>query len=238
MSHFDKRFFEFDDPKQFVFDHFSSLKIETDSEYKLLEQLNFDHEYFLIFAEHKILSIDEFEKIKAEAKATEIDCTVRTEQFKDGFCKSITDPLDGFYIPSFLELKKESTKRGLPIDKIIQEKYREAKKYEKKGKLEKAKKRYKKAIEYLTLANKEKPKDPNTLNYLGYASRKIGNLEVAEKYYLEGLALDPKHIGINEYLGELYIITKRIDKAKERLEILKNCNCEEFEELKTLIEQQ
>ena len=113
-----------------------------------------------------------------------------------------------------------------------------AKKYEKKGKLEKAKKRYKKAIEYLTLANKEKPKDPDTLNYLGYASRKIGNLEIAETYYLEGLALDPKHIGINEYLGELYIITKRIDKAKERLEILKNCNCEEFEELKTLIEQQ
>ena len=113
-----------------------------------------------------------------------------------------------------------------------------AKKFEKKGKLEKAKKRYKKAIEYLTLANKEKPKDPDTLNSLGYASRKIGNLEIAEKYYLEGLALDPKHIGINEYLGELYIITKRIDKAKERLKILKNCNCEEFEELKTLIEQQ
>ena len=113
-----------------------------------------------------------------------------------------------------------------------------AKKFEKKGKLEKAKKRYKKAIEYLTVANKEKPKDPDTLNYLGYASRKIGNLEIAEKYYLECLALDPKHIGINEYLGELYIITKRIDKAKERLEILKNCNCEEFEELKTLIEQQ
>ena len=90
----------------------------------------------------------------------------------------------------------------------------------------------------MTVANKEKPKDPDTLNYLGYASRKIGNLEIAEKYYLEGLALDPKHIGINEYLGELYVITKRIDKAKERLEILKNCNCEEFEELKTLIEQQ
>ena len=113
-----------------------------------------------------------------------------------------------------------------------------AKKLEKKGKLEKAKKKYKKAIEYLTLANKEKPEDPDTLNYLGYASRKIGNLEIAEKYYLEGLTLDPKHIGINEYLGELYIITKRIDKAKERLKILKNCNCEEFEELKALIEQQ
>jgi Flp pilus assembly protein TadD len=113
-----------------------------------------------------------------------------------------------------------------------------AKKLEKKGKLEKAKKKYKKAIEYLILANKKKPNDPDTLNYLGYASRKIGNLEIAEKYYLEGLTLDPKHIGINEYLGELYIITKRIDKAKKRLEILKNCDCEEFEELKTLIEQQ
>ena len=137
----DKRVFEFEDPRQIVFDYlddYYSVKIETDSEYKLLEHLNFDYEYFLIFAEHKILSIDEFEKIKAEAKATEIDCTVRTEQFKDGFCKSITDPLDGFYIPSFLELKKESTKRGLPITKIIKERYKIAKKYEKK--LEKEKK--------------------------------------------------------------------------------------------------
>ena len=42
---------------------------------------------------------------------------------------------------------------------------------------------------------------------IGYASTKIGNLEVAEKYYLEGLALDPKHIGINEYLGEINNLT-------------------------------
>ena len=95
----DKRVFQFENPRKIVFDYlddYYSVKIETDSEYKLLEQLNFDHEYFLIFAEHKILSIDEFEKIKAEAKATEIDCTVRTEQFKDGFCKSIDFPLFKF----------------------------------------------------------------------------------------------------------------------------------------------
>ena len=56
------------------------------------------------------------------------------------------------------------------------------------------------------------------------------------KYYLLGLQVDPKHVGINEYLGELYVVTNRIDLAKERLEILKSCNCEEYQELKKIIE--
>ena len=53
---------------------------------------------------------------------------------------------------------------------------------------------------------------------------------------LLGLNIKPDHHGINEYLGELYIMTNRIDLAKERLEVLKNCNCEEYDELKELIE--
>ena len=51
------------------------------------------------------------------------------------------------------------------------------------------------------------------------------------------LSIDPNHFGINEYLGELYVNTNRIDKAKERLKILESCNCEEFEELKNAIKQ-
>jgi tetratricopeptide (TPR) repeat protein len=113
---------------------------------------------------------------------------------------------------------------------------KKAKKLEKKDKIEKANKRYKKAFEYLIKSNKETPNQPDTLNYLGYASRKLGNFEVAEKYYLEGLKIKPDHKGINEYLGELYIITNRMNLAKERLEVLKNCNCEEYDELKELIE--
>jgi len=112
---------------------------------------------------------------------------------------------------------------------------KQAKKYEKKGKIKKAEKKFNKALKYLIKANKEKPNQPDTLNYLGFASRKIGNFEIAEKYYLEGLSINPNHVGINEYLGELYINTNRIDKAKERLVVLKNCNCEEFEELKNAI---
>jgi len=110
-----------------------------------------------------------------------------------------------------------------------------AKKLEKKGKTEKATKLYKKAIKSLLKANKEKPADPNTFNYLGFANRKIGNFEDAEIYYLLGLEIDPNHVGINEYLGELYVNTNRIDKAKERLKILENCNCKEFEELSNVI---
>ena len=111
-----------------------------------------------------------------------------------------------------------------------------AKKYESKGKNKKAKKRYERALKLLIKANKEKPNQANTLNYLGFASRKLGDYENGEKYYLLGLQIDPNHKGINEYLGELYVVTNRIDLAKKRLDVLKNCNCEEYNELKEIIE--
>ena len=110
-----------------------------------------------------------------------------------------------------------------------------AKKMEEKGKTEKANKRYKKAQKFLIKSNKEKPNKADTLNYLGFTTRKLGDFEGGEKFYLQGLAIEPNHNGINEYLGELYVQTNRIDKAKERLEILKNCKCKEYEELELII---
>ena len=113
---------------------------------------------------------------------------------------------------------------------------KKAKKLESKGKIDKANKRYEKAFEYLLKSNEKNPNQADTLNYLGFALRKLGNFEEAEKYYLQGLNIKPDHNGINEYLGELYIQTNRIELAKERLEVLKNCKCEEYDELKELIE--
>ena len=113
---------------------------------------------------------------------------------------------------------------------------KQAKKYEEKGKTDKAQKRYQKAQKLLIASNAKIPNKADTLNYLGFTTRKLGDFETGEKYYLEGLAIEPGHIGINEYLGELYVATGRIDLAKERLNILKNCNCVEFEELKEIIE--
>ncbi len=108
-------------------------------------------------------------------------------------------------------------------------------KLEKKEKNEKAKKLYSKAFTKLEKAYSKDKKNPDILNYMGFTSRKVGKFSEAEKFYLQGLNLNPKHNGINEYLGELYVQTGRIDKAKERLEILKNCNCEEFQELDLII---
>ena len=111
-----------------------------------------------------------------------------------------------------------------------------AKKYERKNKINKANKRYKKALSLLIKSNEEKPNMANTLNYLGFTTRKLGDYENGEKYYLQGLMIEPSHKGINEYLGELYVATNRIDLAKGRLKILENCNCEEYNDLKDIIE--
>ena len=111
-----------------------------------------------------------------------------------------------------------------------------AKKLEEKNKIEKAESLYLKALDKLEKAYAKDKKNADILNYLGYSLRKTGNLEKAEIFYLKGLKLDAGHLGINEYLGELYVETGRIELAKERLEVLNGCKCEEYDELKELIE--
>jgi tetratricopeptide (TPR) repeat protein len=108
-------------------------------------------------------------------------------------------------------------------------------KLEKKDKTDKAKKLYAQAFNKLEKAYKTDKKNPDILNYMGFTTRKTGNFEKAEKFYLEGLSLKPNHNVINEYLGELYVQTNRIDKANERLEVLKSCNCKEYSELELII---
>ena len=110
-----------------------------------------------------------------------------------------------------------------------------AKKYEQKDKVDKAKKNYEKAQKLLIKSNDKNPDNADTLNYLGFTTRKLGDFSNGEKYYLQGLAINPTNIGINEYLGELYVTTGRHNLAVERLEVLKGCNCEEYEELKAII---
>ena len=111
-----------------------------------------------------------------------------------------------------------------------------AKKLEEKDKNDRATKLYVNALDKLQEAYKADRNNPDILNYLGFTLRKTGKLKEAEKFYLAGLKIKPDHNGINEYLGELYVNTGRMDLAKERLAILKNCNCEEYSELKEVIE--
>ena len=125
---------------------------------------------------------------------------------------------------------KTKTKYDMAVTHI-----KAAKNFEKKDKLEKAKKSYLKAQKLLVQSNKNFPNKADTLNYLGFTTRKLGDFENGEKFYLQGLKIDPKHIGINEYLGELYVATNRHNLAVERLEVLKDCNCKEYDQLKAVI---
>ena len=127
----------------------------------------------------------------------------------------------------------DSIKNSLYADAV--KLVKRAGKLEKKDKTEAAKKLYSQAFKKLETAYKSDKKNPDILNYMGFTTRKVGNFNKAEKYYLEGLKINPSHNGINEYLGELYVQTNRIDKANERLAVLKNCNCDEYNELELII---
>ena len=120
---------------------------------------------------------------------------------------------------------------------------KKANKFLKKGKstkaeksLAKAEKKYERAFKLFFESNKEKPNNADTLNYLGFTSRKLGKFIEAEKYYLSGLKIKPNHKRINQYLGELYLNTNRKDKAIEQLTILESCNCKEYDQLKEIID--
>ncbi len=111
-----------------------------------------------------------------------------------------------------------------------------AEKLDKKGKIEKAKLKYKKALKFLLEANAENPGNPDTLYYLGFTSAKLEKYDNAEIYYLLALEMEPNHIDVYKYLVQLYLATDRKAKAIEKLKIFKSCNCEEYDELKELIE--
>ena len=141
-----------------------------------------------------------------------------------------------FFASNAISAGTESTPKKVKsdYDKAVTH-VKAAKKYEKKNKLEEAKKRYVKAQKLLLKSNEKKPNQADTLNYLGFTTRKLGDFVNGEKYYLQGLVIKPDHVGINEYLGELYVATNRMDLAKERLAVLKTCNCKEYNELKEII---
>ena len=95
------------------------------------------------------------------------------------------------------------------------------------------------AIKHLERAARISPNNPDVYNLLGYSHRKLDQLEQAFDYYWKALKLDPRHLGANEYIGELYLRTNNIKKAEEHLEVLDDVclfGCDEYDDLKDAIE--
>ena len=98
--------------------------------------------------------------------------------------------------------------------------------------------KYKKARKLFRKAVKDKPEDADAWNYLGFSNRKLENFDQALEAYQKALAINPDHLGANEYLGELYLQTGELEKARERLKKLNDIctsGCEELDDLKASV---
>ena len=84
----------------------------------------------------------------------------------------------------------------------------------------------------------EDTQQADVYNLLGFTLRKTGDFKTSLTYYTKALELQPDHKAAREYLGELYVETGNLAKAKEQLAILaKLCpnGCEEREDLQKAI---
>jgi len=100
-------------------------------------------------------------------------------------------------------------------------------------------KQYQQAIDQLEKALAKKPKDADLLNLAAYSHRQLGHYETALDLYQKALAIEPRHRGANEYLGELYLKMGDLEKAQGRLAVLDDAcffGCEEYDDLKAAIE--
>src|SRR5262245_50605120 len=82
------------------------------------------------------------------------------------------------------------------------------------------------------------PQNPDVQNWLGYAYRMSGELDLAFRHYGEALKLDPRHRGAHEYIGEAYLMKGDVAKAKEHLAQLDRLcffGCTELSDLKKAI---
>jgi tetratricopeptide (TPR) repeat protein len=98
---------------------------------------------------------------------------------------------------------------------------------------------YAAAIPLLQKAIARDGTNPDALNWLAYAVRRNGDPPGAIPIYQKALALDPKHRGAHEYIGEAYLTLDNLPKAKEhlaRLDKLCFVPCSQYRDLKKAVE--
>jgi Tfp pilus assembly protein PilF len=98
---------------------------------------------------------------------------------------------------------------------------------------------YAKAIPLLEGVTSRDARNADAYNWLAYATRKNGNPTAAIPIYEKALAIDPKHKGAHEYIGEAYLMLGDLPHAKEHLKTLDSLcfiTCSEYRDLKRAVE--
>jgi tetratricopeptide (TPR) repeat protein len=91
------------------------------------------------------------------------------------------------------------------------------------------------AIKVLTSAGLRDDRNADIQNYLGYAHRRLRQLDAAMQHYQQALTLNPRHRSAIEHLGEAYLVQGNLAKAEEQLAALEQIcliPCQEYDDLK------
>ena len=97
---------------------------------------------------------------------------------------------------------------------------------------------YKGAVPLLQQVVAKDPKNADAYNLMGLATRKSGDPTGSLQYYQQALAIDARHIGAHEYLGEAYLMLGRLPEAEQqlaRLNSLCTFGCAEHRQLKAAV---
>jgi tetratricopeptide (TPR) repeat protein len=98
---------------------------------------------------------------------------------------------------------------------------------------------YPSAIRLLQRVVARDGQNADAYNWLAYATRKAGDAAAAIPIYEKALAINPKHRGAHEYIGEAYLVLGDLPKAKQHLKTLDGLcffSCEEYRDLKKAVE--
>jgi tetratricopeptide (TPR) repeat protein len=90
----------------------------------------------------------------------------------------------------------------------------------------------------MLLAAVQNHENPRVLSAIGFATRKLGDVDAALPYYARALEINPDYVQAREYLGEAFLSKGDLAHASEQLgEIERRCGtgCVAFVELKRQI---
>ena len=99
-------------------------------------------------------------------------------------------------------------------------------------------KRWEEAVAKLKIAERRNPDSADLQNFLGFSYRNLKQYKLAFQHYERALAIDPRHRGAHEYIGEAYLMTGDLASAERHRDLLKGIcllGCEELVDLEKAI---
>jgi tetratricopeptide (TPR) repeat protein len=96
------------------------------------------------------------------------------------------------------------------------------------------------AVRLFRRAELRHPDHADLQNSLGFAHRNLKQYELAFTHYKRAIAIDPRHRGAHEYIGEAYLMVGNLAEAEKHLAALRDIcllPCEELTDLERAIAQ-